>query len=77
MLTAARFALCWCYREGARSVRRTLSSYNAEPCIEAARLLAGNPYAFDIEVRQINTGQPIAWEAPGTGLVLCPPTPEG
>ena len=70
MMTAVKYCVVWCYREGEKTVRRTLHSYEQTACIEAARLLNGNPYTSDIEVLETDTGRSIDWTAPGIGRVL-------
>ena len=57
-------------------MRRILYSSKLEPCIEAARLIAGNPYAFDIEVCYTSgeaNGSNIDWKPYGIGEVLVKP----
>lgn len=74
MLTSVHYAVSWCYREGDKAVRRTLNHSTVSPCIEAARIMAGNPYVFDVEVREIDTGEPVSWQPAAIGRVLCAPT---
>lgn len=71
MLTSNRFAVSWLYQERDRMVRRHLYNYTAEPCIEAARIISGNPYASEIEVREVDTGKEVSWESAQVGEVLC------
>lgn len=79
MMTAVRFAVTWCFREGYfdeaagkhvdKAVRRTLYHHTETPCIEAARLISFNPYSFDVEVTEVDTGKQIEWQA-GVGRVV-------
>jgi hypothetical protein len=71
MITEICYSVFWSYREGDKSVCRRLSSYSVEPCIEAARLIDGNPYSSDIKVIELETARSIDWKAPGNGQVLC------
>lgn len=75
MKTSVKYCVAWCYREGEATVRRTLHSYKLAPCIEAARLLFGNPYVSDIEVLETDTGKAMDWAVPSTGRVLYDPQP--
>jgi hypothetical protein len=65
MLTAVKHCVSWCYREDARAIRRTLHSYHVGPCVEAARIISGNPHTFDIEVIETDTGKVIDWKPEG------------
>ncbi len=62
MMTAIKYSTSWLYREGDKTVRRTLSSYTLAPCIEAARLIDSNPYTSDVEVLEVDTGKSIDWK---------------
>ena len=64
MLTAVKYCVVWSYREGDLAVRRTLYSASPRPCIEAARIISGNPYTFDVEVLEVDTGKKLSWEFP-------------
>jgi hypothetical protein len=75
MMTSARFSVSWCYREGEKSIRRTLYHSKIDGCIEAARLISGNPYAFDVDVREVDTGKCIDWTTPQIGSVIYQPSP--
>lgn len=70
MMTSAKYAVSWCYDEMRQQVRRTLYHSTVTPCVEAARLIANSPYAFDIEVLEVDTGKSINWAAPSIGAVL-------
>lgn len=70
MMTSAKYCVVWCYREADCSVRRVLYHSSPEPCIEAARLIWGNPFAFNIEVLECDTGKAVDWKAPGIGRIL-------
>lgn len=70
MMTAVHFHLTWRYRHGDKHVRRGLFSSESMPCIEAARLLSSNPYTYDIEVHDVDTGRAVNWSPPGIGRVL-------
>lgn len=69
MMTSVKFAVTWCFREADLSIRRTLYHHNVESCIEAARLISFNPYSFDVEVTEVDTGKQIEWKA-GVGRVM-------
>lgn len=68
-MTTSKFYVTWCYTDGKNSIRRALHSTKVEPCIEAARLINGNPYAFEIGVFESDSGKEVNWEA-GIGIVL-------
>jgi hypothetical protein len=70
MLTSSKFYVTWCYTDGKNSIRRALHSTKIEPCIEAARLINGNPYASEIGVFGSDSGEEFDWKAPGIGVVL-------
>jgi hypothetical protein len=70
MMTSSKYCVAWCYTDGHRSIRRTLHSSTSEACIEAARLFNGNPYVFDIEVLETDSGKRIEWTATGIGVVF-------
>jgi len=70
MMTASKYCVVWCYREGDRTVRRTLHSAQVEPCVEAARLINGNPFAFEVEVLESDSGKRVEWEASEIGRIV-------
>jgi hypothetical protein len=70
MMTSVRYSVSWCYREGGKTVRRIFYSAKTKPCVEAGRLIDDNPFAFDIEVIEADTGRMVEWKAPSIGTVL-------
>lgn len=70
MMTSSKYCVVWCYREGDTAVRRTLHSATVDGCIEAARLISNNVYAFEIQVLESDTGKSIDWEQRQIGRVL-------
>lgn len=69
-MTLVKYSLTWTYHEGDKSVRRTLLSFKSSACIEAARVLNGNPYCSEIEVHEVDSEKLVDWTPPGVGYVL-------
>lgn len=57
------YRVYWFYREGEVVQRRWLGNAHVSPCIEAARLIAGNPYTFGIDVIDDKTDESVPWRA--------------
>lgn len=70
MITSTKYCVLWAYRAGDEHVRRQLHSAKLEPCIEAARLMNGNPYVMDVQVLETDTGKSMDWQPERIGQVI-------
>jgi hypothetical protein len=75
-MTTPTYQVSWSFREGDTTVRRGLRMDHVAPCVEAARILDGNPYVSEIEVYDLVGDRTVEWAGDGSGRILYREPPE-
>jgi hypothetical protein len=70
VISICRFSVSWCSQDGDKLIRHTLFSYNSDSCIDAARLILGYPYVFEVEVTEVDSGKAVPWQPSGIDQVI-------